>query len=99
MFLSGGAGFQSTKVIARSCIGRSKHLNRQHVLRARLGRVRHIELVRTPRSRNVVIFGNLLPVQPDVGPVVDAVELQPDRLAFIGRWHRKLSCGTATTTA
>ena len=90
MFLSGGAGFQSTKVMARSWSVGEKTLHGENVFRARPGGVGDVEFVGAPGAGHVVGLGDLLSVEPDVGAVVDAVEIQPDRLALVSRGQGEL---------
>src|SRR6266851_1543119 len=63
----------------------SEHLDRQRILLPRLQKPAHVEFVRSVGARDVVRIRHLLPVDPDVRPVVDAQKIQP--LRFL-----RLSC-------
>ena len=96
MFLSGGAGFQSTKVIARSFSVGAKTCTASTFSAPGFDGVGDVEFVGAPGSGHVVGVGDLLSVQPDVGAIVDAVEIQPDGLSLVSSRQRQIPCDTTT---
>ena len=52
-------------------------LDRQ-VIRSRHGPARHIEGETLVHADHLFAVSDLVPVEPDLGPVVDGVEMQPD---------------------
>ncbi len=52
--------------------------------RAGLHGIGHVEFVSAPGSGDVVGVGDLFSVEPDVGAVVDALEIQPDGFSGVG---------------
>src|SRR6059036_1467014 len=89
MFLSGGAGFQSTNVIARS-VSVGKNLNRQNIGCSRLRRTGDVEFISAPGAGHVVGIGDLLPVEPDIRFVVNSMKIQPDRFSLVARGNQEL---------
>src|SRR5258708_31851558 len=59
-----------------------KGLDGEHVLLPGERCFGHVEFVSSPRAGNIVRLRNLLPIQPDVGAIVDPAEIEPDRLAL-----------------
>ena len=77
MSLSGGIGFQSTKVMPRSFSGQNSYRQR---IESRNGDIRDVELEHAIHAANLVGSGDLTAVEPDVRTVVDGIEIQPQPL-------------------
>ena len=91
MFLSGGIGFQSTQVHAKSsgCGGKTSTAN---VFNAPArAAFTDFQFMDAKGPGYLIRCGNLFAVEPDVGAEVDALELQPDVLAAITCGNPKLS--------
>ena len=82
MFLSGGCGFPSTKVMARSSRLRREDFDGEGVGLSGPGRG-DIEFEQSPRASGLIGGSYLLAVEPHVDTEVDAVEAQPDDLAAV----------------
>ena len=70
-------------------IARRIHLDREHVRCAQFHSFRDVELVGAPGSCHLLRVGNLLPVKPDVGAVINASEIQPNRFAPVAHRQNK----------
>src|SRR3989442_15937550 len=70
-------------VDAELLFGGSEHLNSQNIDLSRKGERTHVELVDPIRACNIPSGGEFAPVQPDVGTVVDTLEMQPDAPARV----------------
>src|SRR5205807_2179919 len=72
--------------------GWRKRLDRNHVFGARMRDSADIKFISAPRAPDLFEVGDFLAVDPDVGPVVDPLKVQPNRLAPVaGRQPKGLA--------
>src|SRR5579864_5767439 len=86
IFLSGGEGFQSTNVIAKSrSVGENTSTARTLDCPGRAAS--NVEFVGAPGAGDVVVVADLLAVQKNVGAVIDATKIHPNGFAFVALWQ------------
>src|ERR1700730_7288483 len=81
------SGVPIDPVDAELLLSGSEHLDCNGI-RPKLDQRTHIKFVDAIGAVNILRIGRLLPVYPDVGPIVDALEVQPVSLALV--CHRYL---------
>ena len=79
MSLSGGQGFPVDPVDAEVGFGGREGFDGDGVFLAGVQVVSHIEVVGSIGAGDLLVVGDLLAVDPEIGAVVDAAEVQPER--------------------
>ena len=75
-------------------VGGREDLHRENVGFSRRCGIGNIEFVGAPCAGNVVRFRDLLPIQPNVGAIIDSAKVKPDGLSLVARRAEQNPCDT-----